>query len=373
MKRGISSATETIDARIAPRDTGPIELPGVPSGDASVKPVRGMNWRKAAENIYSAAPFKPVWRVYYALADWWFRRHWRVQGNSREEPTRPLFLKVEVSNICNANCTFCAYQHQTRPKKVMSPAIFTKLIDDFDQLGGGALVLTPVVGESLVDKDFVEKVRYARSKKNVTAIDLNSNGILLTRQKFEELVQAGLTSVSLSISGLEREEYKRVYRVDKFDKIYQQLLDISESEHFKKVAFTLNLRTDSLLPQLQPAYRKLKRLGYRIDRAYAYSSWLGAIKSEDLTGWMFLKPGRPPKRTPCAFMWGAMGVFSDGTMSACTCQNFDANDDLCVGNIMEQNLAAPWKDGKYAEIARKFREGDPPTPCKTCLHYRPAY
>ncbi|HEY3856979.1 MAG TPA: radical SAM/SPASM domain-containing protein [Verrucomicrobiae bacterium] len=334
---------------------------------------RQIKLKSAVERIYSSAPFKPVWRLYYALADWWFRRYWRVQGVSRENPTRPAFLKVEVSNICNANCTFCAYQHQTRPKKVMSSAVFNKAIDDFDQLGGGALVLTPVVGESLVDKDFVEKVRYARSRKNITDIDLNSNGILLTREKFEELAQAGLTRVSLSISGLEREEYKRVYRVDKFDKIYRQLLDISESKYFKAIPFILNLRTDSLLPQRQPAYKELKRRGFLIDRAYAFSSWLGAIKSEDLTGWMFLKPGRPPKRTPCAFMWGAMGIFADGTMSACTCQNFDAHDDLCVGNIMEQNLADPWKHGKYDEIAQKFRDGDPPTPCKSCLHYRPAY
>jgi MoaA/NifB/PqqE/SkfB family radical SAM enzyme len=164
-----------------------------------------MRLKSIFESIYTSAPFKPVWRIYYALADWRFRRHWRVQATSLDNPTRPVFLKVEVTNICNANCTFCAYQHQTRPKKVMSAAVFNKLIDEFDELGGGALVLTPVVGESLIDKDFVEKVRYARSKKNVTDIDLTSNGILLTREKFEELVKAGLTRLFLSISGLERE------------------------------------------------------------------------------------------------------------------------------------------------------------------------
>ncbi len=344
------------------------------SSKESQKRVREIKLKNAVERIYSSVPFKPVWRLYYALADWWFRRNWRVQGASRENPTRPAFLKVEVSNICNANCTFCAYQHQTRPKKVMSSVVFNKAIDDFDQLGGGALVLTPVVGESLVDKDFVEKVRYARSRKNITGIDLNSNGILLTREKFEELAQAA-SSVSLSISGLEREEYKRVYRVDKFDKIYRQLLDISESKYFKGIPFILNLRTDSLLPQREPAYKELKRRGFRIDRAYAFSSWLGAIKSEDLTGWMFLKPGRPAKRTPCAFMWGAMGIYSDGTMSACTCQNFDGNDELCVGNIMEQRSSEIHgrMENTPIEIAQKFRDGDPPTPCKSCLHYRPAY
>jgi hypothetical protein len=57
---------------------------------------------------------------------------------------------------------------------------------------GGVLMLAPVVGNSLFDKDFVEKVRYARSKKNIMDIDLASNGILLTREKFEELARAGL-------------------------------------------------------------------------------------------------------------------------------------------------------------------------------------
>jgi len=332
-----------------------------------------MKWKKLVTNIYTSPPFKPVWRVYYALTDMWVRRHWPYAKGLRENPNRPVFLVIEVSNICNANCTFCAYQHQTRPKKIMSPAIFKKVLDDFDELGGGGLILCPVVGESLVDKDFVEKVRYARSKKNITNIDLTSNGILLTREKFEELAKAGLTRVNLSISGLEREEYKRVYRVDKFDQIYQHLLDISQSEYFKKVIFTLNLRTDSLLPQLQPAYREMKKRGYRFNRTYGFSSWLGAIKNEDLTGWMFLKPSRPPKRIPCALLRGTMGIFSDGKMTACCCQNFDANDELCVGNIMEQKLDAPWKEGKYAEFERRFREGDPPSPCKSCLHYRPAY
>jgi radical SAM protein with 4Fe4S-binding SPASM domain len=369
MNRSLSSTTQTLDAPVTATAPSPTENQPLPPPRQT--PPGSAKWRKLAEAIYSSAPFKPVWRVYYALADWWFRRHWRV--HSREEPTRPLFLKVEVTNICNANCTFCAYQHQTRAKQVMTPAVFNKLIDEFNELGGGTLVLTPVVGESLVDKDFADKVRYARSKKNITHIELNTNGILLTREKFEELAQAGVTRVFLSISGLEREEYKRVYRVDKFERIYRQLLEISESGHFKKIPFTLNLRSDSLLPQFLPAHRELKRRGYRFSRAYAFASWLGAIKSEDLTGWMFLKPGRPPKRTPCAFMWGAMGVYANGKMTACTCQDFDGNDELCMGNIMDQKLDAPWKEGKYAEVARRFRAGDPPAPCKTCLYYRPAY
>ncbi|MEO6035750.1 MAG: radical SAM/SPASM domain-containing protein [Verrucomicrobiota bacterium] len=333
-----------------------------------------MKWKRLIEQIYSSPPFKPVWWAYYQLADWQFKKQWKEFSQAaRADPNRPLLLQIEVSNICNANCTFCAYQYQTRPKKVMTFEIFKKVIDDFDALGGGKLILNPVVGESLVDKGFAEKVRYARSKKNITDIDLTSNGILLTREKFDELVEAGMNNFFLSISGLEREEYKRVYRTDKFDKIYKQLVEISASPLFSKIVFQLNLRTDSLLPQLAPAYRDLKKRGFQFNRAFAFSSWLGAIKTEDLTGWMFIKPTRGPKKVPCAFMLGSMGVFSDGKLTACSCQNFDANDELCVGNVMDQPLDAPWKSGKYAEFQQRFLDGNPPLPCKECLHYRPAY
>src|ERR1700704_696229 len=61
-------------------------------------------------------------------------------------------VSIETTNICNANCVFCAYQYQTRPTGIMSVELFRKIIDEYSELGGGELGLTPTVGDPLIDK-----------------------------------------------------------------------------------------------------------------------------------------------------------------------------------------------------------------------------
>ena len=46
-------------------------------------------------------------------------------------------VAIELTNICNANCTFCAYQFQSRPQGVMSEETYRKVINEFADCGGG--------------------------------------------------------------------------------------------------------------------------------------------------------------------------------------------------------------------------------------------
>ena len=81
-----------------------------------------------------------------------------------------LGLNVETINICNANCIFCAYQYQKRPTGTMDTKLFETLIADYVKIGGGLLGLTPTVGEPLADTEIVERIKYARSFKEVEDI-----------------------------------------------------------------------------------------------------------------------------------------------------------------------------------------------------------
>src|SRR4030042_5208084 len=62
----------------------------------------------------------------------------------------PGSLAIEPINICNANCIFCAYQYQKRPKQRMADRVFEKAIRDYVELGGGDLYLAVVVGDPLL-------------------------------------------------------------------------------------------------------------------------------------------------------------------------------------------------------------------------------
>ena len=61
--------------------------------------------------------------------------HWQAEA-MKNLLQRPIRLGIEVTNTCNANCVFCAYQYQERPKKIMSQAIFEKTIHEYVAVGG---------------------------------------------------------------------------------------------------------------------------------------------------------------------------------------------------------------------------------------------
>jgi len=285
-------------------------------------------------------------------------------------PKYSRHLSLEVTNICNANCTFCGYQYQERPMQVMPFETFKLAIDQFVAAKGTSLGLTPVVGDALVDKDLVRKVQYAHSFPQIKDIGLTTNGILLTRKRFEELADAGLNYMFISMTGFDREEYKRVYRVDSYMKVVKNLTEIAASDRRQKCFIELSLRTDSLFPSLKPDYRKFKAMGYSINRTALYDNWGGRIKNSDLSGFMFLRPSLP-KKTPCSVLYEGTTVLVNGKMTACGCRDLNGGSELDLGTLKEKTLDDAWNDGTLRKIRQRFIDGNPPDICKDCRMYNP--
>lgn len=71
------------------------------------------------------------------------------------------WLTLEVTNICNSKCRFCAYQYQEKfrhGRGVMSDQIFDKAINDFHRMGGKYISFTPFAGDPLLDPKIIERV-----------------------------------------------------------------------------------------------------------------------------------------------------------------------------------------------------------------------
>ena len=76
----------------------------------------------------------------------------------RQNALRPRMVLCETINVCNADCVFCPYGKQTRPRGVMSMELFHKVLTDYEAMGGGYLSLTPVVGDFLLDRELKGRV-----------------------------------------------------------------------------------------------------------------------------------------------------------------------------------------------------------------------
>src|SRR5262249_20840950 len=94
---------------------------------------------------------------------------------------RPYELHLELTNLCNAKCIFCPYQFQKREHEFMSDGVFEKAVGDYIKGNGGPVMLTPIVGDPLIDPKFLERVRKLRQHAEIDRIEVTTNGILLDK------------------------------------------------------------------------------------------------------------------------------------------------------------------------------------------------
>jgi len=86
---------------------------------------------------------------------------------------------------------------------VMEERVFRKALDDYCAIGGGDLKLQVVVGDPLVDKDFVKRVREARSRPQIRSIDTITNGILFNKHGISEVLASGLNGITISVAAFD--------------------------------------------------------------------------------------------------------------------------------------------------------------------------
>src|SRR3954453_3578089 len=90
-------------------------------------------------------------------------RRLRLATGRARAPGLPEIVQIESTNLCNAKCVFCPRDDMHRKQGVMSVELFKKIVDECAELN-----ITHVrvhnYGEPFMDRNLVEKVRYAKAK-----------------------------------------------------------------------------------------------------------------------------------------------------------------------------------------------------------------
>lgn len=294
-------------------------------------------------------------------------------------------ITLMPNNICNANCVFCSYQFHVDPKRTMSLELFRRALDSAIEMGFvGTVVLTPHAGEPLADPGLCEKIAYAHERGVVRTI-LTTNGILLGhRDTYRMLLDANPYEVNISTPGLDRDAYKRLYRVDKYDAVMAGLIKLAEYRKEKgadcRTAIRLIVHLD------RPEEQAFQEDGWRAIQPYLddgtltllgtsneFDNWSGSISEDMLPDGMGLRgsafDGQAP---PCDRLIHDLAVLPDGKVRVCSCRYLRTDhDELVIGDVTE----APMKDIYYGpihvDLIRRVAAGDWPEVCRTCSIYRP--
>jgi MoaA/NifB/PqqE/SkfB family radical SAM enzyme len=110
---------------------------------------------------------------------------------------RPLVAELFLTDNCNLRCVSCTCWHSTTTDE-LTTGEWKDVLRQLRDLK--ILKVNFTGGEALIRRDTIELLRYA-SAIGMPALHLNTNGILLTPRKRQQILDAGVRSFNVSIDG----------------------------------------------------------------------------------------------------------------------------------------------------------------------------
>ena len=298
------------------------------------------------------------------------------------ESTMPLgTLFIQVTNICNANCVFCAYRKLESEKGFMRFETFKKAVDEYVEMGGKTVSFTPIIGDPLIDSNLLEKIKYVKSKGKIEKIYFYSNGILLSKNDiYKALVDSGIHHICISLGDTNREKYKIVYKVDAYPLVIDGLSKLLKynKEKGERVLISINFRASSLPSEIMES-EDFKNLikpyisdKVNFDFMKNYDNWGGVIRQEDMVGIMKMRRNKAVKTIPCARTFEPT-ILHNGDVRACSTRIRTTEfDELVVGNIHKNTLKEIYFGKEMAKVRESFLKNTLLSICKDCSRYVPA-
>ncbi|HOX40661.1 MAG TPA: radical SAM protein [bacterium] len=150
----------------------------------------------------------------YFLIGWLIRRFPRIAPY-------PRYIEMEMTTICNKKCVICEHTYW-KPKdqeyRHLTLAEFKKYIDEFPKL---KWVNLTGEGSAFLNPDYVEMLRYLKSKK--VPIFLVDHFGDIKKETIEELVRIGIDGIYFSVDGATKETYEKIKVGCNFDKVTENL------------------------------------------------------------------------------------------------------------------------------------------------------
>ena len=246
-----------------------------------------------------------------------------------------------MSFVCNARCIHCpnaATNFSATLKgsdRIMSREVFTAVADECAKYPH-CLVRLSSAGEILMHPNALELIKYLLAVKTDKNVALTTNGALLTPDKSEQLLKAGIRSIEISVDAADKETYEVIRVGLDYETLLNNVIELvrirNEGNYSTRIMVSV-IEQDlnrSFLTQIHEFWdkiadvvlvRKLLGFGGLVDRPNAATPYM-------------------PTDTPCPFLWERVLIDPAGNVRGCV---NDITGKGILGNILTQSLAEIWK------------------------------
>ncbi len=234
-------------------------------------------------------------------------------------------IQIETINRCNGICPFCPVNRNMDTRKLvkMTEELYKKIIDELAELNYCGKISISSNNEPLMDKNLVERVRYAREKLPRAYMYIYTNGTLMKLEDCRKLARY----------------LNRIY-IDNYND------ELVLADNIKIIAKECE-RDSELNEKVYICLRKIHEV-------------------------LWTRGGQAPNNNkkiirdyPCFLPFCQMIIRPDGKVSLC-CS--DALGKYTLGDVSEQSLINIWEGEAFNAIRKKIRGGDIATIdlCKYC-------
>ena len=268
---------------------------------------------------------------------------------------------VEITNVCNLNCTFCP--KTKRPPRTMTAEKFALILDRL--CGHVTYVYLHVMGEPLLHPQLA--VLMALAEARGMKICITTNGTLLRSRADELLAAKNLHKISISLHSFEGND-----RAVSEERAYlEEVWDFAAKASERGVIVALRLWNEGGAEALNGDILNFLR------EKLASSDWPetrgGSFKLADHLyleraqkfDWPDLEADEADTQF-CYALRDQLGVLADGTVVPCC---LDHEGDLALGNLFEDDLDTILNNTRARGLREGFSRRQPTEAlCRRCAY-----
>jgi radical SAM protein with 4Fe4S-binding SPASM domain len=277
----------------------------------------------------------------------------------------PFVIFVDPADACNFKCNFCPTADRDlmksvgRPWRQMDFELYKKIVKDLLLFQEKVEVLRLYKdGEPLLNKKFVDMIKYAKDIGACNRIDTTTNAALLTPKLGKEIANAGLDRINISIEGINNDQYKNFSNVNlEFSRVLNNVREFYEVKG--KCDMLVKINGDHLSEKDKLLFLDL--FGNITDKIYiehVMSCWpnfdlkaYGVTVNQERGIY-----GQIIKEVDiCPYVFYSFAINSDGLVSVCF---LDWARKMVVGDVKYESVTAIWNGEKMKKYRKLMLDGN---------------
>ena len=262
---------------------------------------------------------------------------------------RVSVVNIEPNNFCNLKCDSCA-DDKTRPTGFITPELCEKVASQCSRKE----IRLFMSGEPLFHPSIGELIKISRRYSNKVVI--HTNATMLTEKKANEIIDAGLTHLSISFDGLTKEEYEGNRVGANFEEVSNNIrtfISLNKNRVHLTIQRIVKLGQEQV--PLTALFSGAQFYPVIIRHSWNVKDKINGHKPENLY------------EKQCFFLWNYLPILWNGDVCLCCA---DLNGKCIIGDANKDSLTDIWNGPIMTDIRRRMLDRKPiPEICSGCERY----